>query len=337
MINEIAASLLPSVPLPKNEHEEPSEIVDRLCKTKNMLEQAYIVFARDLWYVKGNKHIYTNLGFETFDDFVRGKVGISKDSAERAVSIFQHFVVRCNVNLTELTGIGRGRATLIKPIVNSKNAKEWVSKAKELPWDKLNREVEAEKDRIREERRPRPAQSSGDAEDSGEQSQSLDIVEHMITVDHVVVSPRVIPKEERPFVRREFFITEDTDTLLDEALSEAQRVTRSPSASFNFSLIVQHFLAHRLTQEGKSDGRLYYHLRHMERIFGGHLIHVKDEEGWRILAKAMESCPEHFGTTKKGCIDGSYDDADREDDGGNGEHGERGDHQAPEDRAEEEA
>ena len=98
---------------------------------------------------------------------------------------------------------------------------------------------------------------------------------------------------------RTFRLPDDADTLLTEALAVAQRVTRSHSDNFNLACIVQQFLSHNLTVEGKDDGRRGYFQRWMEEIYGGHFLHIRNEEAWAVLADAVEKHPHLFGTGER--------------------------------------
>lgn len=270
--------------------DDPAAIRERVPKLKQMLEQGYLIFARDIWSIYHRK-LYSRWGYETYDDYLKSEAGISKDSAYRARLIFETFTMKCGIRPDELEGIGRARATMLRPIVTKSNAREWIQKAKTLSWAEFNDKVEQAKGPKK--KRPKPASKPETPVIAGVPVKLAPTVEE---------TPRAeAPAETEEFRLRRFSVPPDTDTLLDEALGEAQRITQSHSPGFNLGCIAQHFLAHRLTQEGKSDGRLYYHLRHMEEIYGGRIIHIKDDKAWELLAETIEDPKnkKHFGTTTR--------------------------------------
>lgn len=270
---------------------DPASIRDRVPKLKKMLEQGYLMFARDVWSIYHRK-LYIQWGYETYDDYIETEVGVSKDSAYRARLLFETFTMKCGVRPEELDGIGRARATMIRPLVTKTNARDWIEAAKELSWSEFNDKVQ--KAKRKKKKTPQPATSP----ESPTVKPGSPIT---LAKDTPRDQEKTVEVEEDEFVLRRFHLPPETDTLLDEALAEAQRITQSHSAGFNLGCILQHFLAHRLTQEGKTDGRLYYHLRHMEKIYGGRLIHIKDDKAWELLSETIENPKNanHFGTTIK--------------------------------------
>lgn len=282
---------LPIIP----QGNDPESIRDRVPKLKQMLEQGYLVFARDIWSIFHRK-LYLTWGYETYDDYIQTEVGVSKDSAYRARLLFETFTMKCGVRPEELDGIGRARATMIRPLVNKSNARRWISDAKNLSWNEFNDRVQKAKGSKK--RRPKPAtKPETPITGSGPIILASETTQESKTVD----TRAPTAEEEEEFTLRRFCLPPETDTLLDEALAEAQRITQSHSPGFNLGCILQHFLAHRLTQEGKSDGRLYYHLRHMEKIYGGRLIHIKSDEAWDLLSETIDNPKndKHFGTSRK--------------------------------------
>jgi hypothetical protein len=265
-------SLLPNIPT----GDSPDAIRQRIPQIRAITELSYMQLARDLWSVFHRK-LYTDWGFESFDHYVRHEVGISKDRSYRLRRIFSVFVMKCDIPPATLNVLGRSKAERLLPFVTKKNAHDWVSRAQKMTYDELLTEIETEKAK----------QVSPDPAPSAE-------VEPPSTVSPV----RLTKPPREGFVERKFYLPEDSDTLLTESLGEAQRITKSASDSFNLSCILQHFLAHRLTQEGKDDGRLGWFMRNMERVYGVRLIRVKDtDEAWGILQGAVESRPDLFGTS----------------------------------------
>ena len=273
----------PTYPIALPNGNDAASIRTRIPKLKKMLDQGYLVFARDLWDVY-ERQLYLGWGYETYDDYLKHEAGISKGSAYRARLIFQTFVWKCNVRPDDLNGIAQGRIHMLRPIVNPQNVRAWIQQARDLSWSDFNDEVDREKLKFIQ---AKPTATTAPGTKSGP----------VTVIKGSNQSPR--PSKPQKFKARTFRLPEDTDTLLDEALATAKRTTKSHSDGFNLGMILQHFLAHRLTQEGKKDGRLYYHLRHMEKIYGGHIIHVKNEKAWEVLSKAIEDHPDILKSTDK--------------------------------------
>jgi len=246
--------------------------------------------ARDLWSVY-NLKLYTNWGFDTFDSYVRDEVGISKDRAYRLRRIFSHFIVKCGVRPDALEGVGRSAAEKLLPVVTRDNAHEWITKAKSLPYGKLMMEVSEITTR---QRTLRGAASVRTVDQEPQDNQPVKLVPMGSSE-----SPRVEQEHDpEEFSRRVFFLPPDADALLDEALGEAQRTTRSDSENWNLTCVLLHFVAHRLTNEGKDDGRLRWFMRNMERVYGVRLIRIKDDAAWEVLRGQIEEHPELFGTSE---------------------------------------
>ena len=264
--------------------DSPSDIRERIPRLKALVERCYMHLARDLWTAYHRK-LYVNWGFETFDDYVKTEVGISKDYAYRMRRIFSVFVLKCGIKPSELDVIGRSKAQILLPVIDKSNAKGWISTAKLLPYNELVEKVHE----IRKKKKKAAVAPTEPDNPLPNGDQPIRLAKN---------STGIALKQEE-FKPRTFRLPADSDSLLDEALAEAQRITKSSSEGFNLTMIAQHFMAHRMTQEGKKDGRLHWFMRHMEKIYGGHLIHVKDDKGWEILAEAAETNPKHLGTSAK--------------------------------------
>ncbi len=288
----------------------------RIPQLKLIAEKAYMSLAKDLWSTYHRK-LYVKWGYATFDDYLNGEVGVSKDYARRMRRIFSVFVLKCGVRPSELDKIGRTKAQMLLPVVNKFNARSWITAATELPCGDLQAKVFE-------------ARHSGTKSAPTSKATTIDPAEvdgtKGITIDAKPAGKSPIQLQSRTaptkFVKRMFSLPEESDALLDEALGEAQRITKSSSEGFNLACIAQHFMAHRLTDEGKNDGRLYWFMRQMERIYGVRLLHIKSDKAWDLLRETVVDNQESFGTT------GEFAD-DQERDSGAGEsrsNGEEQDH-----------
>jgi len=277
----------------------PPEIRTRIRKLRAMMEEAYIIVARDLWEAYHSK-LYLKWGHETWGDYLREEVGISKDSAYRARRIFETFVHKCNLPPSAVEGIGRSKAQKLLTVVTRDNARAWVAKAKVMTYDDLAEAI----DNAKGESVSYPSPTTPD----------VALPSTPITIDVGKKNTKVKKAKARKFRVRKFRLPDDTDDLLEEALNEAQRITNSHAAGFNLGCIAQFFLSHRLTSEGKNDHRLPWHFRQWEKIYGGRMIHIKDDKGWALLKEAIENNPEHLGSSIEEIRDDNRD-SDRSTDG----------------------
>jgi len=281
------------------EGNSPEAIRARIPLLKEITERCYMRLAHDLWDCFQRK-LYVDYGFSTFDDYVASEVGISRDRAYKLRRIFSVLVLKCNIPSKDVEAAERSRVEMILSVVNRDNAHEWLTDAKTLPYKDLKNKV------VREVTKRYPRTPSATKPDKPELSTPVRLA---------CESPRApgIPETEE-FIQRTFRLPADGDTLLTEALVVAQRVTGSHSDNFNLICILQQFLAHNLTVEGKDDGRRGYFQRWMEEIYGGWFLHVRSDEAWDVLRVAVESRPDLFGTSEREESNGS-DDSNDDDDG----------------------
>lgn len=267
------------------EGDSPQAIRDRVKIYKQVTESCYMRLAHDLWKCF-HRRLYTEYGFDTFDDYIAEEVGISRDRAYKLRRIYAVLHLKCEIPTREIESAERARVEMILGVVDRSNAKKWLTRAKELPYKSL-------KNKIAEIR-------NAQAKDDPAPTDPL-LPVPTTPVKLACESPR---GEDTPtpveFVKRTFRLPEDGDTLLTEALAVAQRMTRSHSDSFNLICIAQQFCAHNLTIEGKKDPRKDYWTRWMEEIYGGHFLHIKNDEAWQVLADAVKNHPHLFGTSKRG-------------------------------------
>lgn len=267
-----------------------------------------MALARDLWNTYHRK-LYTKWGYDTFDAYLAAEGGVSKDYARRMRRIFSVMVMKCGIRPAELDIIGRSKAQMLLPVIDKTNARKWVTAAKELPCGELQA-------KIYEARYGASKTNTITVDDDDETSDDNVITVGERDPNHQPVKLRPKPHSPTRFVKRTFSLPEESDSLLDEALGEAQRITNSASDGFNLTCVAQHFLAHRLTDEGKNDGRLYWFMRQMERIYGVRLLHIKSDKAWNLLRETVEDNQDAFGTT------GEFtDDQERNSRAGKGQDG----------------
>jgi hypothetical protein len=279
------------------EGDTPAEIRERVKVLKGVTERCYMRLAHDLWKCY-HRRLYIDYGHDTFDDYVANEVGISRDRANKLRRIYSILHLKCEIPTREIEEAERGRVELILGVVDRSNAREWLSRAKTLPYKSLQNELAG----VRNHRADAPAATTPITPAPRPPIK--------VICDESPRAPNT-PAPEAKFIKRTFRLPEDGDTLLNEALGVAQRFTKSHSDTFNLICMAQQFLAHNLTLDGKKDPRKDYWLRWMEEIYGGHFIHIKDEAGWEVMRKALEDpANAHiFGLAKRREHDGhGHDD-----------------------------
>ena len=301
---DLPNSMMPiesSYPLNLPRGDTPEEIRARIPALKRLAERSYVWLATDLWKVFHLKH-YVKYGYETFNDYVEHEVGISRDNAYQMRRIMSHLVLKCGIKPSLLEEIGPSKARKMLSVANRNNAQTWVEKAKAMPYDRFVTAVLDE----REARKPTPP-SATDPETPQHDGP--------VTITVEPINPRELQPQVQEFKVKSFRLPAEALTLLDEALAEAQRTTKSAHEGFNLACIAQHFLAHSMTKEGKRDGRLRFFMRHMERIYGGRLLHITDDHAWDVLREAVESHPDIIETSDKEPLDERERNDDRRYDG----------------------
>lgn len=266
------------------EGNSPEAIRARVPLLKEITERCYMRLARDLWEIYHLKH-YVKYNYDTFDDYVASEVGISRDRAYKLRRIFSVLVLKCDIPTAEVEAAERSRVEMILSVVNRENAHDWLTDAKTLPYKELKNKL------VRETARRKGAKPAATKPDKPETTTPV----RLACEDPR--APEASASEE--YFQRTFRLPADGDTLLTEALAVAQRVTGSHSDNFNLICILQQFLAHNLTVEGKDDGRRGYFQRWMEEIYGGWFLHVRSDEAWDVLREAVESRPDLFGTSER--------------------------------------
>lgn len=254
--------------------DEPDTIRARIPRIRAITETCYMQLASDLWSVYHRK-LYTDWGFDTFDDYVLTEVGISKDRSYRLRHIFAVLVMKCGLTPDSLKDLGRSKAEKLLPYVTRENAATMVREAKQLSFGKFVAKIEKIK--------AKQAASKGVIDTTSKPSDAS--LDPSARPAGVRLTSNTLPG----FHARVFHLPKETDTLVDEALAEAKRITKSPSDGFNLGCIAQHFLAHRLTTDSADDGRLLWFMRGMERVYGGKLLRIKDDRAWDVLRAAVEA------------------------------------------------
>jgi len=244
--------------------DSPNSLRERIPALKARVDRDYVQLARDLWTVHSLGH-YKTWGFPTFNDYVV-QVGISIGSANRLRRLWSRLIISVGLRPSQLNGIGYSSAKLLSSVIDRTNATDWIEKGKTLTY----RDLQAEVDKMRPPALtiPPPSSTSSPASSS------------------VISSPFM--------KRRSFYLSAEQEEALDEALAESSRISNSYSENFNLYLICIKFLADCMTQEQAPDARLRFFMRHLERIHGGRVLHVRTPEAFEVLQKAIDAHPELF-------------------------------------------
>lgn len=266
----VDASLAPSeptsAPLVIPASDDPSEIRARIPALKARLDHDYVQLAKDLWTVHARGH-YKDWGYESFEDYSED-VGIPYERANRLRRLWSKLVLSVGLRPSQLDGIGYSNAQLLMPVIDKSNAPAWIEKGKTLSYRDLREEIENSKPEP--DPLPPPAPAS-----------ALVVVKPVLPIDP-------------PRIKRAFYLTQEQQVALDEALAESQRRSDSQSDAHNLYLICIRFLADSMTQEESPDGRLRFFMRHLERLHGGKLLHVRTPEAFKVLQEAVEAHPHLF-------------------------------------------
>jgi hypothetical protein len=156
---------------------------------------------------------------------------------------------------------------VILPVLDRASAGSWIEKGKSLTY----RELVTEVDKVRPAPSPIPS-PTGEVQPTAPQP----------TLRSVKTN------------RRAFYLTEEQETALDEALGASTRISESQGESHNLYLICIKFLSDCMTQEEAPDARLRFFMRHLERVYGGRMIHVRTPEAFEVLSRAVEQNPDLF-------------------------------------------
>jgi hypothetical protein len=281
------------------EGNTPDAIRARIRVLKEITERCYMRLARDLFECYQRK-LYTGFGYSTFNDYVASEVGISRDRSHKLRRIFSVLVLKCDLKPSEVEKAERSRVEMILGVVNRDNARFWLNDARTLPYKNLRNKLAGERAKRRK------PEASATQPNKPETTTPV-----RIACENQEDGKE---QEDEEYIARTFRLPADGDTLLTEALAVAQRETRSHSDAFNLMCILQQFLAHNLTVVGKKDGRRGFQQRWMEEIYGGHFLHVRNDEAWAVLADAVEKHSHLFGTgEREDSNDGRYCDQAQED------------------------
>lgn len=243
--------------------DSPEALRTRIPALKARLDRDYVQLARDLWTVHARGH-YKDWGYESFNDYVED-VGIPYERASRLRRLWSRLILSVGLRPSQLDGIGYSNAQLLVPVIDKSNASTWIEKGRTLSYRDLCDEIE----KARPDPEPLPSPTGT-----------------------TIIKPQLPTAP--PTTRRSFYLTSEQQIALDEALAESMRISSSQGEAHNLYLICIKFLADCMTQEQAPDARLRFFMRHLERIHGGRVLHVRTPEAFEVLRKAIEEHPDLF-------------------------------------------
>jgi len=260
--------------------DDPQAIRTRITYRKQRIDEDCFEIAKDLWKVYHRK-LYIGFGYESFEDYVTGpEVSYSLDKATRMRRLWSRLILDMGLRPKELAGVTYTNANMILPYLHTAKEQGRMEELLEAARTSSVRQLEPIVEGFRH---PRPALPAPDPDSP--------------TVE-VEGSPRfppaagvAAPPPNKP-ARRSFVLFAEQITVVDEALAEAARIAKSEKPGHLLTCVATEFLASRMTREGKDDGRLRFYMRHLERIYGGKIVHIKDPKGFEVLRQAIEQHPE---------------------------------------------
>lgn len=260
---------LPTIPL----DDSPEAIRTRIPALKARIDTDYIQLAKDLWFVY-TKALYKEWNYETFDNYVIS-TGIPIDRANRLRRLWSKLVLQIGLTPSALKDVGYSHARLISTIATKSDAKEWAESAKTLSLRELQAKI-----------------------DNAKPSAPASPPPTRVAEPQATLPPAPTP------VKRTFYLFNEQNEIVSEAIAESARQSKSEKDGHNLSMIALAFLANKLTEFETPNKWLGFYMRHLERVFGGNLIHVTSPEAFEVLRKAIEANPHLF---KKDSTHGGHD------------------------------
>jgi hypothetical protein len=274
----------------KGEVEKPEDadtVFARASRLKREIDAAYIQLGRDL-YMIFHRRLFMKKGYSTFNDWVEGDLGMSKDRGYRVRRLWAKFARDLRLSAAQLTGVGYTRALAIAPVINSGNKDEWVKNAREMAWPDLQQAIADAKAPPKQVKvvevtggESAPETPEPEAEDPGP------------APVHATPDPKVkIVETAKP---RTFNLYDNQAQVVQAALDEACR-DKPQEMPPNEALanVATEFMASRLTKCQEPHALPLFYLRMFERVFGGHIMWVRNDRAASVLAAAMNENPELF-------------------------------------------
>lgn len=264
----------------------PDLIRQRLKAAYQLVDKTYVEMGRDL-YATYHGRLFIGWGFDTFNDYVAKELGMDTKKAERVRGIHAHYVQACGLAPSTVEQIGFFNCITLKTVITPENAKERIpvvlgmssSRAvtkQAAAWKKLDA--------------PQDPEDDGEAED--EESEEDGAI--------VNLNVKLHPSQHK---------------VVAAALDEARRA-KATELPLNEALanIATEFLASRMAKEDEPVTRMAYMLGVLEKVYGGKIVWIQNDQAAAVLMEAMEAHPDLFGEALSDDEDDDTDIDNEEDD-----------------------
>lgn len=270
--------------------ESPEAVAERISAILSRINSDYLLLGREI-YMVFHRRLYLQWGYSTFDECMAAKFGISRERSERVRRVWSKYVKELRIAYDDLAGVGFSKAHMLLPIVNADNVRGLIEKARTAQTVK---DFKQEIDLIRG-RRKAVERAKVDApqvnETKLEPADTADVTSPAASETGVVLEPA-----ERP-TKVTFNLYPDQLEIVQAAIQEVQRNKRSDiemAPNEALSHVALGFMAERLTKDKRPNAQIRFYMHWLERIYGGKLIWVTNDEAAAVLSKAVEEHGELF-------------------------------------------
>lgn len=117
-----------------------SEIREDTKKKASRYKDVWLELAKNLYRIRLCQD-YKKWNFDTFEDYVDKELGLEIRTVQVWISILNKFVFQAGVDEEKLKGSAWSKVAVTVPVVNKKNAVQWLEKAEKLSQKKLQHVV----------------------------------------------------------------------------------------------------------------------------------------------------------------------------------------------------
>lgn len=280
----------------------PKQVLEWVTHDKVQVDLAYLRLGRNLFLIEHNKW-YVGYGFSTYGRFLTEHLGMSPKRAQRLKRVWKQLVRVVGVRHDELVGLGYSKASLLATLVNGKagqlldrkNASSWIGDAKSMSYGALEKHIsEVKAIRMGSVAKSDPVVKVPDPMDYEEEPQESKWEDDPtappkkpqrrrdLEVEVIDVEPK----------KRSFFLFPGQEDILDEALLEAGRMGNTDKPGAQLEYVAQGYLSNRMGEKEPGDGRPRFWMNIFEKMFGGRLVWVKDDEAAEVVDGLLKDHPD---------------------------------------------